>query len=289
MVVVKLLVSCRAKGLRPFLKGRLPEDTMHACSPGPAACAALTLLKVSSWSSQFRLSLIMQRLFLPAAGCDVLWGGCPIVTLPLERMASRVAASLCYATGLGPEMVVRSQQVSAACQPLERWCRVSCRPAELPLCSALSMLTACAEARLPGKGHELRCHPHRMPACQPLGTVHHLHCQALPASCAVMPTDCLLITCAALLETCPALSARLPTLRHILHTTAIPLQEYEEKAVELGLNHEKRLDLRRRLKDARLTCPLFDTTQWVQDLEKVYFKMWDIHCEGRGPRTFDIQ
>ena len=45
-----------------------------------------------------------------SAGCDVLWGGCPMVTLPLERMASRVAASLCYATGLGPEMVVSSQQ-----------------------------------------------------------------------------------------------------------------------------------------------------------------------------------
>ena len=43
------------------------------------------------------------------AGCDVLWGACPMVTLPLERMASRVAASLCYATGLGPEMVVSCQ------------------------------------------------------------------------------------------------------------------------------------------------------------------------------------
>ena len=32
-----------------------------------------------------------------------------MITLPLERMASRVAASLCYATGLGPEMVVNSQ------------------------------------------------------------------------------------------------------------------------------------------------------------------------------------
>lgn len=41
-------------------------------------------------------------------GCDVLWGGCPIVTLPLERMASRVAASLCTATGLGSEMIVRN-------------------------------------------------------------------------------------------------------------------------------------------------------------------------------------
>ena len=44
-------------------------------------------------------------------GCDVLWAGCPMVTLPLERMASRVAASLCHATGLGHEMVVQSQQV----------------------------------------------------------------------------------------------------------------------------------------------------------------------------------
>lgn len=66
------------------------------------------------------------------------------------------------------------------------------------------------------------------------------------------------------------------------------LQEYEEKAVELGLDHGKRLGLRQQLKDVRLTCPLFDTTQWVRDLEKVYFKMWEIHCEGRGPRTFDV-
>lgn len=43
-------------------------------------------------------------------GCDVLWGGCPMITLPLERMASRVAASLCCATGLGEYMVVNSQK-----------------------------------------------------------------------------------------------------------------------------------------------------------------------------------
>lgn len=107
-------------------------------------------------------------------GCDVLWGGCPMVTLPLERMASRVAASLCYATGLGHEMVVSSQQ------------------------------------------------------------------------------------------------------------------EYEDKAVELGLNDQKRLSLRARLERSRLTCPLFDTVQWVRDLEKVYFRMWKNHADGVGPHTFEV-
>jgi len=107
-------------------------------------------------------------------GCDVLWGGCPMVTLPLERMASRVAASLCYATGLGREMVVSSQA------------------------------------------------------------------------------------------------------------------EYEARAVELGLNHQKRNALRAALESVRLSSPLFDTTQWVRDLEKVYFKMWSIHVEEGAPRTFEV-
>ncbi|KAL6780429.1 hypothetical protein ACKKBF_B13195 [Auxenochlorella protothecoides x Auxenochlorella symbiontica] len=40
--------------------------------------------------------------------CDVLWAGCPLLTLPLERMASRVAASLACASGLGGDMVVGS-------------------------------------------------------------------------------------------------------------------------------------------------------------------------------------
>ena len=42
--------------------------------------------------------------------CDTLWAGCPIVTMPLERMASRVCASLCAAAGFGPQMIVHSQQ-----------------------------------------------------------------------------------------------------------------------------------------------------------------------------------
>jgi protein O-GlcNAc transferase len=107
-------------------------------------------------------------------GCDVLWGGVPIVTLPLERMASRVCASLCVATGHGAEMVVSS------------------------------------------------------------------------------------------------------------------LAEYEERAVEYGLDDIKRLRLRAALKAARLESPLFDTRRWVRNLERVFAKMWAIHCSGEEPRWFQI-
>jgi len=107
-------------------------------------------------------------------GCDILWGGCPMVTMPLERMASRVAASLCHATGLGEAMVVNS------------------------------------------------------------------------------------------------------------------MAEYEERAVTLGVDHAARETLRADLKAARLTCPLFDTDRWVADFERVVFRMWDIHCEGKGPRDFEV-
>ena len=64
--------------------------------------------------------------------------------------------------------------------------------------------------------------------------------------------------------------------------------EYEELAVSLGTHHIKRKDMSNRLKSVRMSCPLFDTSGWIRDLEKVYFKMWDIHCQGRGPRTFEI-
>jgi hypothetical protein len=60
------------------------------------------------------------------------------------------------------------------------------------------------------------------------------------------------------------------------------------QAVELGLDHEKRLSLRRRLQAARLTCPLFDTAGWVRDFERLLLRMWEIHCEGGGPRDFRV-
>ncbi|EEF40435.1 o-linked n-acetylglucosamine transferase, ogt, putative [Ricinus communis] len=107
-------------------------------------------------------------------GTDILWAGLPMVTLPLEKMATRVAGSLCLATGLGDEMIVSS------------------------------------------------------------------------------------------------------------------MKEYEEKAVSLALNRPKLQALTNKLKAVRMTCPLFDTPRWVQNLERAYFKMWNIHCSGQQPQHFKV-
>ncbi|KAE8720912.1 putative UDP-N-acetylglucosamine--peptide N-acetylglucosaminyltransferase SEC [Hibiscus syriacus] len=107
-------------------------------------------------------------------GTDVLWAGLPIVTLPLEKMATRVAGSLCLATGLGEEMIVNS------------------------------------------------------------------------------------------------------------------MKEYEDRAVELALNRPKLHALTKKLKEVRMTCPLFDTARWVQNLERAYLKMWNLHCAGQQPQHFKV-
>ncbi|XP_068655657.1 probable UDP-N-acetylglucosamine--peptide N-acetylglucosaminyltransferase SEC isoform X2 [Aristolochia californica] len=107
-------------------------------------------------------------------GTDVLWAGLPMVTLPLEKMATRVAGSLCLATGLGEEMIVNS------------------------------------------------------------------------------------------------------------------MKDYEDKAIELAENPPKLQAFTNKLKAARLTCPLFDTTRWVKNLERGYFKMWNLYCSGAQPQHLKV-
>ncbi|XP_057871248.1 probable UDP-N-acetylglucosamine--peptide N-acetylglucosaminyltransferase SEC isoform X1 [Cryptomeria japonica] len=107
-------------------------------------------------------------------GTDILWAGLPMITLPLEKMATRVAGSLCHATGFGEEMVVGS------------------------------------------------------------------------------------------------------------------MQEYEDKAVSLALSPLRLQTLRAKLKAARLTCPLFDTARWVRNLDRAYYKMWNLYCAGQHPQPFKV-
>jgi len=105
-------------------------------------------------------------------GCDALWAGCPLVTFPLERMASRVGASLAAATGL------------------------------------------------------------------------HMEVRSYP--------------------------------------------EYEDLAVMLGTDDDKRHALRSELLNARRTCPLFDTHTWVRDFERLVRSLWDRHVAGEPPETVTL-
>ena len=62
-------------------------------------------------STNLNISLPMFALDRPlcnahTTGTDILWAGLPMITLPLEKMATRVAGSLCLATGVGEEMIV---------------------------------------------------------------------------------------------------------------------------------------------------------------------------------------
>ncbi|XP_015626031.1 probable UDP-N-acetylglucosamine--peptide N-acetylglucosaminyltransferase SEC [Oryza sativa Japonica Group] len=107
-------------------------------------------------------------------GTDILWAGLPMITLPLEKMATRVAGSLCLATGLGEEMIVSS------------------------------------------------------------------------------------------------------------------MKEYEDRAVDLALNPAKLQALTNKLKEVRMTCPLFDTARWVRNLERAYYKMWNLYCSGRHREPFKV-
>lgn len=43
-------------------------------------------------------------------------------------------------------------------------------------------------------------------------------------------------------------------------------KEYEDRAVELATNPAKLQALTNKLKEVRLTCPLFDTARWVRFL-----------------------
>jgi protein O-GlcNAc transferase len=41
------------------------------------------------------------------------------------------------------------------------------------------------------------------------------------------------------------------------------MKKYEDRAVELALNPVKLQALTNKLKEVRMTCPLFDTARWV--------------------------
>jgi predicted O-linked N-acetylglucosamine transferase (SPINDLY family) len=60
-------------------------------------------------------------------------------------------------------------------------------------------------------------------------------------------------------------------------------QDYLAKAKELAHDPQQLGAIRRKLQDARLTVPLFDTARFTRHLEKAYDLAWERFAQGLPP------
>jgi len=67
------------------------------------------------------------------------------------------------------------------------------------------------------------------------------------------------------------------------------LTEYEQIAVRLATQPDAIRSIRQKLAKNRITNPLFNTPEFVINLEKVYKAMWEIFLAGKSPREVRIE
>jgi len=65
-------------------------------------------------------------------------------------------------------------------------------------------------------------------------------------------------------------------------------EEYEAMAIRLAREPELLTYFRARLSRNRLTQPLFDTALFTRHIELAYSRMYERHCQGLPPLTFDV-
>jgi predicted O-linked N-acetylglucosamine transferase (SPINDLY family) len=66
------------------------------------------------------------------------------------------------------------------------------------------------------------------------------------------------------------------------------LADYEQRALALAREPDRRADLRARLEAARATAPLFDIARFTHDLEAIYHAMWAGHAAGQPPAPIAV-
>ncbi len=80
----------------------------------------------------------------------------------------------------------------------------------------------------------------------------------------------------------------------LLHAVGLPelvtnsLEEYEVLARKLATDRELLRSIRRKLRENRGTCRLFDPARFRRHIEKAYSMMWEIHLRGEPPRSFAV-
>ncbi|PWC78163.1 tetratricopeptide repeat protein [Azospirillum sp. TSH64] len=69
-------------------------------------------------------------------------------------------------------------------------------------------------------------------------------------------------------------------------TVTRSLADYEDLAVALAGDPDRRAGFRKRLEEGRMTAPLFDSRRFARNLEHAYQVMWSLHQAGRPPQGF---
>jgi predicted O-linked N-acetylglucosamine transferase (SPINDLY family) len=80
----------------------------------------------------------------------------------------------------------------------------------------------------------------------------------------------------------------------LLHAVGLPelvtsdLGAYQALALKLATEPDVLTSMRNRLKENRLTAPLFDTDRFRGNIERACTHMWEIWQCGEAPRSFAV-
>jgi protein O-GlcNAc transferase len=67
------------------------------------------------------------------------------------------------------------------------------------------------------------------------------------------------------------------------------LDAYERLALRLALEPSVLRELRERLRQNRLSRPLFDTDRYRRHIEAAYVQMWERWQRGEAPASFSVE
>ncbi len=87
---------------------------------------------------------------------------------------------------------------------------------------------------------------------------------------------------------CQRACASIVTAAGLAELVAADLAEYERQAIHLAQHRDKLRNLRERLIAGRNSCPLFDTTRKVRQLEQAYELMYERWQQGEPPAPINL-
>ncbi len=150
------------------------------------------------------------------------------------------------------------------------------------------------EAELRGVAPERLVFMHRQPHREYLGRYRlaDLFLDTLPYNAHTTATDALWAGCPVL--TCPGETFASRVAGSLLRAAGMPdlitssMDEYRERAIQLGRDAGVRAELRQRLEANRDSCALFDSARFTRHLESAFETMRDIHARGEPPHAFQV-